>query len=367
MIAGFIASFPWFTVPGLPWYGLLLAAVMGLGCGWPCCGCEICADDWTGIGDGTDVSTGTACGWTEDAGSWSVTSNAVTTTSSSAILRSNTAHPDGTGEQSLSVSLKSSASNDLIRVIVGYVDSSNYHFAEVKTGASGYLKIFKRSAGSNTELDSISTTYFAAGTARTLTVCINDAQTTITATTPNTAVCGGYATTVPASADEFGLGTGGTVTGTVTFDDFTATSTASDCPDCDGCCEFCTIPSELQVTQSGWANSVCPVFNDCPSLDSTAILQHASVCIWDIAYTPFNTCGVRHEHHQIVITSTNMEYYRRDTGVSGALMYSATVAHSGDCSPLRTMSVGSAGALVDGAFGPRCGSGGVTLTVEAAP
>lgn len=244
MVAGFIAGFPWFTVPAMPWYGLLLVAVMGLGCGWACCGdCTICADTWAGVADGTDVSTGTNCGWTETAGSWSVVGETVTVASADAVLLSNTPQPDGTAEQSITVSLKSSTDGDLIRVLVAYVDADNYHFAEVKVGASGYLRLYRRLAGTNTLLQAFDTPLFVAGTFQAIVVCLTDQQTRITAyieglrsTTQITA-----ALLVRNDAAQFGLATGGTVTGTISFDGFTARSTKDTCPDCSLPPEECII------------------------------------------------------------------------------------------------------------------------------
>lgn len=215
-------------------YLCLSPFIVGVGFCWPCCEenvCTICTDNWTGIANGTDVSTGTSCGWTEDAGSWSVTSNAVTTGSASAILRSNTLQSSGTAAMKVAASLTSSASNDLVRIIVAYADSTHYHFAEIKIGASGYLKLFiKSGAGAPTELASTTGAVVGASTPTTVTVCISQNLTSIGATVGT--FYAHASTSFPASADAFGLGTGGTVTGTVTFDDVVAESTIEGCELC---------------------------------------------------------------------------------------------------------------------------------------
>lgn len=273
MLPAMIAGFPWFTIPGWESWMWVLVVPMFFWAGCPCCGdCAICSDTWTGIADGTDVSTGTNCGWTETAGSWSVASEAVTTTDTSAVLLSNTSQPDGTGEQTLTVDLKSSASNDLLRVIVGWVDSSNYHFVEVKIATSGVIRLYKRSSGSNTLLTSAAYT-FATDTFFSITACLNDAQETFSASIDGTVIAH-VQTTVPASAEQFGIGTGATLTGTATFDNFVAASTKDECPDCGlsacGTCDEGTSHQEYQIDIDSMTDGGC---TPCADLNGTYIVS----------------------------------------------------------------------------------------------
>ena len=232
------------------------------------------------------------CGWTEDAGSWAIVSNTLQTSSTNAIVRSNTAHPDGTGQQRLTVDVKSSATDDLVRVIIGYVDLDNYHFAELKIGASGYLKLWKRSGGVNTELQTKATAAFTTGSFVNVSVCLTRGLNSISVTAGSEVIAKG--TTVPGSADEFALATGGTVTGTVTFDNFVSerTGPSETCPNCvavapndcpSNLCDGDIFSLEYLVEFSGWANGTC---GTCTDMNTTAYLLGFS----DTAH-PLYPCG----------------------------------------------------------------------------
>ncbi|HEY2894903.1 MAG TPA: hypothetical protein VGJ16_11840 [Pirellulales bacterium] len=65
----------------------------GPGC---CCqGCSICSDDFDRA-DGTDVDTGSSCGWTEVSGDWFIDSNVLGPDNPNEIARCDTAAAAGT-------------------------------------------------------------------------------------------------------------------------------------------------------------------------------------------------------------------------------------------------------------------------------
>ncbi len=272
------------------WWILLSLVLVGFflpGC--PCCGtCTIYSDTFN------DLS-----GWTQDAGSWSVSSNVATVSSTAAFLRCNTTNPDGTGKMQVQVQVKGTATGDLIRIIVAYVDSSNYHFAEMKWGTSGYLRLYKRSSGSDTQLATQTITY-TNSTFVTFTVCLTAALDYVYVfDSLGNAI--GSTTTVPGSATGFALGTGGTLTGTANFYIVTAASTAVTCPPCQQCghCIVNTAALTYQAVITGIANGTC---SSCGSLNGTWVLpncghyqtpslrRESDVCLYNVKFTAL--CGL---------------------------------------------------------------------------
>lgn len=199
-----------------------------------CC-CSIFTDDFNRADD-TDLGAD----WSEVSGSWSITSNTLRTTSTSAVC----VHDTGEGSARLraSVSLRG-GTGDFLRVIFGYVDSSNYWFAEVKIGTSsaGRLDIYQRSSGTNTLKVSRTTISIAADTWHSCSVCYTTDGVISAALYPG----GGGLHTVafPASLsteDIVGVGTGSTASSSVQFDDFTASRVGDNCPECPSPCLGCT-------------------------------------------------------------------------------------------------------------------------------
>lgn len=119
--------------------GLWLPVVaIGLGClngGCACESCEICADNFD-RDDDTDVDTGSACGWTETAGSWEIVDDTLRTASSSATLDCDATHPDATPTHYVKCDLYG-ANGDELRIGVGD------HYAQLKIGdPNGCLALY---------------------------------------------------------------------------------------------------------------------------------------------------------------------------------------------------------------------------------
>jgi hypothetical protein len=111
-----------------------------------CCGpdCTIFTDNF--------AADNLATNYTTVAGSFSVSGGILTTTSAGALLIANTAGTTGHGR--VQCDCKLSNSNTKIRVVGAYVDSSNYLFLELHiNGNSSTLKLWKKVAGADTELD----------------------------------------------------------------------------------------------------------------------------------------------------------------------------------------------------------------------
>lgn len=180
--------------------------VIGLPCGPGCNACcTICSDDF-GRADGTDIDTGSGCGWTETAGSWSISSNTLVTSSTSALAKNNTPHPDSISSAVVTCDL-SGNTGDKPRIVVDLVDSNNSHFAELTIGTNGCLALYSRIAGVDTLL-AIQAFSIAANTPQTVTVYFDGATSGhFGAVAGSTTV----ATTATSTGGLYvGLGTGGT-------------------------------------------------------------------------------------------------------------------------------------------------------------
>lgn len=116
-----------------------------------CCCSTACPIDADTFSTTNDPPTG----WTEVSGSdWATNGSYLSTTTSNAVLKWNTQHPDAVSAAVVRVGAYG-ANGDEIRVIVDYVDSSNYRFAQLTIGdPNGCLALYERIAGSNTLLSS---------------------------------------------------------------------------------------------------------------------------------------------------------------------------------------------------------------------
>jgi len=119
--------------------------------GCPCCNsvlpCEIDADAFDSAADPPDTAK-----WEERAGTdWQTTGGTLRTATSNALIKWKTEQPESIAEYVADVSIYG-ATGDELRVIVNYVDDSNYDFAQFTIGSSGCIALYKRVAGTNTLL-----------------------------------------------------------------------------------------------------------------------------------------------------------------------------------------------------------------------
>lgn len=265
-----------------------------------CCGCKSASDDFNRAN-----STDLGGSWTEAAGNWDINGNLLRITTASAIVLSTTVITVSKRVK-ISVLAKSSASGDLVRLILDYQDSSNYHFAEARiSGATGYLRIYRRLAGVETQLATTTFTYNI-NTPLILNACISGStMQAIVLTNPTTAASRAISANItPFDSGTFGLGTGGTVTGTVNFDDFTAEEVSEECADCcygclstlPACCvNDCNWPEEIDIdmTSTNWIDlngSGC----NCDILEAVFTLTRSSTlneCFWSYQDDSFCTVG----------------------------------------------------------------------------
>ena len=249
-----------------------------------CCGpdCGICSDDWAGIADGPDISTGTDCGWTKTAGAWSVASNKLRTSSTSAIALSNTTQATSADEgHRVSVVASTDTDGGKLRIVLDYADADNYWFAELEIGASKTMRIVERTAGVETDRGTLTTSTMVS-TAYRLDFCISDGLAVFRNHDKNDVIVTNTVS-LHAGADKFGVGTG-TVAGTCDFDDFDGLKRNADCPcpagsDC-AQCETATAPAEVLVTLdlADVGGGCAP--DACADLSGDYFLPEESACLW---------------------------------------------------------------------------------------
>lgn len=119
--------------------------LQGVQCGDPDnCGCVKCEVFFDDFGDASIDA-----GWSQESGSWSESSGVISTSSTNAVL----AYDTGGGSAVLRAStyVTPPTSGDVARLIIGYVDTSNYWFSEITAGGSGsgLFRLYFRSSGSN--------------------------------------------------------------------------------------------------------------------------------------------------------------------------------------------------------------------------
>lgn len=243
--------------------------------GCSCCPteCQFFLDEFTRADDESPGDD-----WSEESGDWDIVSNAVSTTDDNAVLICLTEQPDAGPDISVTAEITISTNNDMARIILDYVDTDNYWFAEVKAGTgspNAYLRIYQRAGGINTQQAGL----FITRTTGTFVVCASIRGASIEARTGNFQVsCDGSF-----SEPVFGIGTG-TTTGTIAFTTVSASKTSDICPPCGQSCTSCSTgegPGQLKVViPTGtyeWMNNAVNgcLASECGNADGTYYLNPA--------------------------------------------------------------------------------------------
>jgi len=270
--------------------------------GCNCCGgCLVFTDDFSS-GDALSVS------YTGDTGSFAKSGGVVTTTSASKMLLWNQDGP-AAGAIAAQAGFKSSVSGNKVRVIVAYKDANTYMGAEwqIKTGTpNGYLALFEVVGGVETQLIS-RTINVATNTVRFLRACYDpslnllSSMLVVAATDVTVGILGRrlHSEVTASTGLICGFGTGPTVTGTVTIDDFkvySPTEGDTDCPVC-SICQGCTEdlldqPDQLSVVIDGLVSSGSPCSQaECDALEGTYVINRRYDldsdigCVWKSTFT----------------------------------------------------------------------------------
>ena len=273
--------------------GLLLPRLwLPMSPGYPCC-CgekpeETCfyeQDDFDRA-DSDDLGSK----WTEEAGSWSISSNVLTTSSSNGLCICDT--PGGLPHV-VQVWVRFDAYGDTARIVFDYTDSTSYSYVEIHSNDQS-VSIFN---GAGVRLQRL----FAVINTNTwyqVRVCIHD-DVTIVNFGAGPAVVGANMTNAQTT---IGLGTGGMNTRT-SFDDFSFQrhlELRAGCPNCSGLCDGHCIDGltseRMQVEIVGMANGGAETDPNCPSFDGTWVLfQQRNPCSYrsaDLEFVIDSDCSI---------------------------------------------------------------------------
>lgn len=289
---------------------------------WGGCCCESCeffSDDFTRA-DSDDPGD-----YTEVSGDWDISSNTLVTSSSNAVLLADAQHPAGEANIKVQVTINIASDGDTARIILNYTDSDNYWFGEIKAGTGSYIKIFQRSAGSNTQKATLSAAF---PTSTNIALCAsirNSTNLTFTAVP----IFRSISATGSFTSDQWGLGTG-TATGTRTWTELYASKTNDECPACRANCIYCTNsegPPLWRHVVTGVANQTC---SDCANLEGTFYVPYQdNNCTWaNQTVDPISICSGTGVHTHSVSTGGTGPYDLRasvgfslDTGPSAGTFY----------------------------------------------
>ena len=211
--------------------------------------CTIFSDSF-GRPDNTNIG----CALTETAGSWSIASFRLATSSSNAKATIETIDPEFSGDHAIAASFESSAVDDTIRV---YTNIGNDTYGQLIIGTSKTFKLFV--AGSEIASTTLSTSI---NTVYALTIIHADdiicAYLHSDIGVEISTLCGAAAANV-AGPIKGGVGTG-TMTGTVQFSSILLQRGYDDdsCPRCGYFCSVCCPPTGMRVTIAGADNTGCP-------------------------------------------------------------------------------------------------------------
>lgn len=189
--------------------------------GFCCCStvdCDICADNFN-RSDSTDISTGSACGWTETAGNATIESNALKFTTT---LAKATCNSDATvASRAIRVKALGTNSNNIARVHVG-----DWVVDVTFSASAGRLRIINPVGSVAAATDA--TFNVSLNTFHDIVICCS--QDRIAAVIDD--VTGTFLTYGTGAIADLtnGLGTGSTVSGSVQFDDWQLSEVSDDCP-----------------------------------------------------------------------------------------------------------------------------------------
>ena len=251
-----------------PWYAGRITANRAMSRRKCCCGgCTYFTDDFD-RSDSSDLGSN----WTEEAGSWSISSSNLVTASSNAIALC-TQRASGSWFDYVIAATISGTDGDHVRIYfsgTNYVDIWWY---------SGYTVC---TAGS--------TTKYVSGTQNSFKMCVHEDH--IIFGTPDFA----FSANIVSTTTEAGVGTGA-ISGTVTVSSFSLSTydESSAACFCSLPCNQCTDspPTEISVTLTGVGNGsgTGECSNCCPDFNDTFILHADSTCSWGYTF-PECECGI---------------------------------------------------------------------------
>ena len=266
-----------------------------------CAQCSVASDDFN-RSNGTDIDTGSSCGWTEQSGAWEIASNALKITgTTTGIATCDTAAPDAL----VNISLTLTKPAGVVRqgVVFNYTDANNYWEAgvswETSFGSPNYkVYIGRKVGGTYADLDSEGIASLT-GTTFALNVCHDGER--VTATLHQSTTLKGICTYEVSGLTS---GTVGVTRGTsgssidVIFDDFTLRKASEECGGCAiangilACTNCCTGTDKAtaiyDLDMTGISDSEC----GCESLNTLSLVRESVFsCQWRYEKT---LCEIEH-------------------------------------------------------------------------
>lgn len=279
--------------------GLGIAAFFAAGCA--CCGCVIASDTFS-RSDSTNIGSD----WSEDAGTWEISSNTLKLTSASGSVTYQTpiTEADIYIQHSLSQPAASPSSNNLTGTFRLYLkdDASNYVVGELSRvfgRQDAHLRVYRATSGTEVKLSEVMVQFVNNITS--LRLCIDSSSGVVTfqASADYRAVA--Y-TSAPFGEDVVLEASG--LIDPLTIDNFEVGRLSASCTQCGTCCDTAQYPPhELQVEVSGLTSDAANCA-DCSSLDGTYTVEYQGVgfgaynngaapvgCLWKCDLDTY--CGVK--------------------------------------------------------------------------
>lgn len=274
--------------------------------------CQCCTSTGCTIASDAFTTDDLATAWDVRTGSPTISGGKLNADSGTTLLIHNTAAGASATGVFASVEFTATSTTDYGRLIIAYTDDSNYWFLEAQPGATnGTLKLYERSAGTNTQRGATQTVSgWTTATGRFLRLCYANGVVRANCS-PSTFGGGGggaasvsYAATITIASTKAGLGAN--EVGAVTFDNFSFEKHNYEQAGCNSCsqCSRCTdgfMPDQVQVEVSGFTTGDgdgggCPD-SSCIALNATYILDSfpSSSCCWYLLFNqPSLGCNYKH-------------------------------------------------------------------------
>ena len=196
-------------------------------------------------------------------------------------------------------------SNDVLVLVISYVDASNYWYAQLSLGSAGpRLRIYEKVAGVDTQRASVTNASFSSGSSGTLKFCYANGNVSASVLAGGGSVLDAtsYAGTITTNGRKAGVGTGSSGSIAVTrFSIGKHSYTETGCDSC-GFCAACTdgsVPFQVQVDIEGLTANGCA---NCPTLNATYITQRSvpSPCCWYLDFSPV-ACALSTTYRRMLV------------------------------------------------------------------
>lgn len=264
-----------------------------LGC---CCDaaedtCILLTENWSADSDADSLGAE----WDERAGDWDIVSGVakyILAGGADAFVISTITHTDA--QMHVQATMSASVTSTTLILIIGYIDDSNYYFAQWTVSATiGTLKLFSRIAGVETELDTVDAD-IPTNTNSLVTICCDGLFLSASVAGGGLGPFGVDYVGETLTGGGFGFGVKGSPIGTVRVTNFQAEKVETGCAACDPStvtCEHCIdgdSPQYIMLELAGFADEDCV---ECERLNGVFVLSGGAdglggACSWTYFFSP---------------------------------------------------------------------------------